>query len=187
MHGGQYNTYERKRCYRDYDRDRCRCDDLRKIHLHRVKTYPVGYSKSDRLLCELLHNYYARMRYFYVSGQSSRLQSNSSHVHMHTHTHARTHARYKRTWIKVMEQSLVTMPPLANPCRVSCVLLSDLGPALTQTPRAGQVLIGALTCSIRCTWYGHLKSHQDHTGRMVWQSQWSCPPSHKAGTHFTAG
>ena len=27
-------------------------------------------------------------------------------------------------------------------------------------------------------WCGHPKSHLDHTGRMVWHSQWSCPPSH---------
>ena len=27
-------------------------------------------------------------------------------------------------------------------------------------------------------WRGHPKSHLDHTGRMVWHSQWLCPPSH---------
>ena len=27
-------------------------------------------------------------------------------------------------------------------------------------------------------WCGHPKSHLDYTGRMIWHSQWLCPPSH---------
>ena len=69
----------------------------------------------------------------------------------------------------------MTMPPWR--CLGFLCATQDLGLALTQTPRAGP---GTHRSTDMChqMWCGHPKSHLDHTGRMVWHSQWLCPPSH---------
>ena len=86
-------------------------------------------------------------------------------THAHTHTHTRTHA-HARTHTHTKEQSLVTMPgfPVRYSGSRAC---ANTGPGTRRS-----------TDMCHHMWCGHPKSHLDHTGMMVWHSQWLCPPSH---------